>query len=74
VQFVGYSAGEPRHHQPQIPLQTDYGRHSPSPSPDCESFTTDQPLLDTATHIALEYATEEIALLEAAMPVLGKVE
>src|SRR6185312_15748926 len=39
---------------------------------DCESFTTDQPLLDAAAQNALEYATEEIALPEAAMPVLGE--
>src|SRR6185369_17089229 len=32
----------------------------------------DQPLLDAAVQDALEYATEEIALPEAAMPVLGE--
>jgi hypothetical protein len=41
---------------------------------DCESFTTDQPLLDAAAQDALEHATEEIALPEEAMPVLGNVE
>src|SRR6185369_10978410 len=39
---------------------------------DCESFTTDQSLLNAAAQDALEYATEEIALPEAAMPVLGE--
>ena len=38
----------------------------------CESFTTDKPLLDAAAQDALEHATEEIALSEAAMPVLGE--
>src|ERR1700758_3247941 len=39
---------------------------------DCKSFTADQSLLDAAAQHALEHATEEIALPEAAMPVLGE--
>ena len=39
---------------------------------DRKSFAPDQPLLDAAAQDALEHATEEIALPEAAMPVLGK--
>jgi hypothetical protein len=39
---------------------------------DCESFAADKPLLDAAAQDALEHATEEIALPEAAMPVLGE--
>src|SRR5215472_14471670 len=39
---------------------------------DGKSFTPDQPLLDAAAQDALEHATEEIALPETAMPVLGK--
>ena len=39
---------------------------------DRKSFAPDEPLLDATTQDALEHATEEIALPEAAMPVLGK--
>jgi hypothetical protein len=39
---------------------------------DRESFSTNQPLLDTATQYALEHATKEVALPEPAMPVLGE--
>ena len=38
---------------------------------DGKSFTSDQPLLNTALEDILEYATKEIALAEAAMSVLG---
>src|SRR5215475_8262146 len=37
-----------------------------------KSFTADQPFLNTAAQDALEHSTEEIALPEAAMPVLGE--
>ena len=39
---------------------------------DREAFTADQPLANTAAQDRLEYATEEVALPEAAMPVLGE--
>ncbi|MGY2990018.1 hypothetical protein ACVWZM_006928 [Bradyrhizobium sp. USDA 4501] len=38
----------------------------------CKSFTADQSLLDAAAQDALEHVTEEVALPEAAMPVLGE--
>ena len=38
----------------------------------CESFTADQSLLNAAAQYALEHATKEVALPEAAMPVLGE--
>jgi hypothetical protein len=39
---------------------------------DCEPFATDQLLPYAVPQDGLEYATEEIALTEAAMPVLGE--
>jgi len=39
---------------------------------DCKSFTANQSLLNAAAQDALEHATEEIALSEATMPVLGE--
>ena len=38
---------------------------------DCNSFTTDQSLFDAAVQDALERSTEEIALPEATLPILG---
>jgi hypothetical protein len=39
---------------------------------DCKSFITNQLLLDAAAQHALEHATKEVTLPEAAMPVFGK--
>jgi hypothetical protein len=39
---------------------------------DCKSFAADQSLLDATAQDALEHAAEEVALPEAAVPVLGE--